>query len=68
MPALEKVAAKGIPTVNIGYNFIDSPAVTSNAYVDQWKQSTQVATHLAESLKAKAPSSPCCRSPAPRRR
>lgn len=53
MPALEKVAAKGIPTVNIGYNFIDSPAVTSNAYVDQWKQSTQVATHLAESLKDK---------------
>jgi ABC-type sugar transport system substrate-binding protein len=53
MPALEKVAAKGIPTVNIGYNFIDSPAVTSNAYVDQWKQSTQVATHLAESLKNK---------------
>jgi ABC-type sugar transport system substrate-binding protein len=53
MPALEKVAAKGIPTVNIGYNFIDSAAVTSNAYVDQWKQSTQVATHLAESLKDK---------------
>jgi ribose transport system substrate-binding protein len=53
MPALEKVAAKNIPTVNIGYNFIDSPAVTSNAYVDQWKQSTQVATHLAETLKGK---------------
>jgi ribose transport system substrate-binding protein len=53
MPALEKAAAKNIPTVNIGYNFIDSPAVTSNAYVDQWKQSTQVATRLAESLKNK---------------
>jgi ribose transport system substrate-binding protein len=53
MPAIEKAAAKNIPTVNIGYNFIDSPAVTSNAYVDQWKQSTQVATHLEESLKGK---------------
>jgi ribose transport system substrate-binding protein len=53
MPALEKVAAKNIPTVNIGYNFIDSPAVTSNAYVDQWKQSTQVATHLVDTLKDK---------------
>ena len=53
MPALEKSAAKNIPTVNIGYNFIDSPLVATNAYVDQWKQSTDVATHLCENLKGK---------------
>jgi len=53
MPAIEKVAAKNIPTVNIGYNFSDSPYVTTNAYVDQWKQSTDVAKRLCESLKGK---------------
>ena len=53
LPALEKAAAKGIATVNIGYNFMDSPSVTGNAYVDQWEQSTLIAQHLCEDLKGK---------------
>ena len=34
-PALEKAAAKGIPTVNVGGGFADPPGTVSNAYIDQ---------------------------------
>ncbi len=53
LPALQKAADKGIPTVNVGYNFMDTPAVTGNAYVDQWEQSSEVARRLCESLNGK---------------
>ena len=43
MPALQKAADKGVVTVNIGYNFMHHPAVTANAYVNQWEQSTEAA-------------------------
>lgn len=50
LPALQKAAEAGIPTVNVGYNFMIDPAVTANAYVDQWDQSVQVAERLCQSL------------------
>lgn len=50
LPALQSAAAAGIPTVNVGYNFMIDPAVTGNAYVDQWVASVQVAEGLCESL------------------
>ena len=53
MPALQKAADKGVVTVNIGYNFMHHPAVTANAYVNQWEQSTEAARRLAESLGGK---------------
>lgn len=53
LPALNKAAEKGIPTVNIGYNFMSDPAVTGNAYVDQWEQSVIVAERLCADLGGK---------------
>jgi ABC-type sugar transport system substrate-binding protein len=53
LPALRKVADQGVVTVNVGYNFMHSPAVTANAYVDQWAQSAEVARRLGESLGGK---------------
>jgi ABC-type sugar transport system substrate-binding protein len=50
LPALQKAVTSGIPTVNVGYNFMDSPSVTGNAYVDQWAMSVENARHLAEDL------------------
>lgn len=53
LPALQKAQAAGVVTVNIGYNFMHDPAVTANAYVNQWEQSTEVAKRLAEGLGGK---------------
>lgn len=53
MPALQKAHEKGVVTINIGYNFMRDPAVTSNAYVNQWSYSEQVATQFAKSLDGK---------------
>lgn len=50
LPVLKKAAAQGVVTVNIGYNFMRDPSVTSNAYVNQWEYSKQVAEKLVESL------------------
>lgn len=50
LPALQKAVKKGIPTVNVGYNFMDSPWVTGNAYVDQWEMSVNNAQHLVKDL------------------
>jgi ribose transport system substrate-binding protein len=50
LPALQRAVEKGIPTVNVGYNFMDSASVTGNAYVDQWDMSVGNARHLAEDL------------------
>lgn len=53
LPALQKAHEKGVVTINIGYNFMRDPAVTSNAYVNQWSYSEQVATQFAKSLNGK---------------
>ncbi len=53
LPVLRKAVEKGIPTVNVGYNFMDSPYVTANAYVDQWEMSANGARHLAGDLGGK---------------
>ena len=53
LPALEKAHEQGVVTINIGYNFMRDPAVTSNAYVNQWTYSEQVATEFAKSLDGK---------------
>ncbi len=53
LPALQKAHEKGVVTINIGYNFMRDPAVTSNAYVNQWTYSEQVATEFAKSLNGK---------------
>jgi len=53
LPVLQKAADKGVVTVNIGYNFMHEPAVTANAYVNQWEQSTEVARRLCEALSGK---------------
>lgn len=53
LPALRKAVEKGIPTVNVGYNFMDSPYVTGNAYVDQWEMSVNGARHFADDLGGK---------------
>ena len=53
LPALKKAVEAGIPTVNVGYNFMHSPYVMGNAYVDQWEMSVEVARRLAESLGGK---------------
>ncbi len=53
LPALQKAHEKGVATINIGYNFMRDPAVTSNAYVNQWSYSEQVADQFAKSLDGK---------------
>jgi ABC-type sugar transport system substrate-binding protein len=50
LPVLRKAADHGVVTVNIGYNFMRDPAVTTNAYVNQWDYATEVAERLVESL------------------
>jgi ABC-type sugar transport system substrate-binding protein len=53
MPVLKKAHDKGVVTINIGYNFMRDPAVTSNAYVNQWSYTEQVATNFVKSLNGK---------------
>jgi ABC-type sugar transport system substrate-binding protein len=50
LPALQKARAAGIVTVNVGYNFMHDPAVTGNAYVDQWEMTAEGARHFVEAL------------------
>ncbi len=52
-PTLQKARAKGVVTVNIGYNYMKDPGVTANAYVNQWVYVTDVAKRLCESIGGK---------------
>ncbi len=52
-PALEQAVAKGIPTVNVGGGYADSPGIVSNAYIDQYQLGVACALHLMESLGGK---------------
>lgn len=53
LPALAKARAAGIVTINVGYNFMRDPAVTGNAYVDQWEMTAEGARHFVEALGGK---------------
>ena len=53
IPALEKAAARGIVTVNVGYNFMHTPSVTGNAYVNQWEMAAEGARRLVTALDGK---------------
>lgn len=53
LPALKKAHDQGVVTINIGYNFMNDPAVTSNAYVNQWGYTEQVVDQFIESLDGK---------------
>ena len=52
-PALEKAAAKGIPTVNAGGGFSAAAGTTSNAFIDQYALGEMVAQHFATDLGGK---------------
>jgi ABC-type sugar transport system substrate-binding protein len=53
LPALEKAAAAGVVTINVGYNFMHSPAVTGNAYVNQWDMTMEGAKRFVDGLGGK---------------
>lgn len=53
LPVLKKAHDQGVVTINIGYNFMRDPAVTSNAYVNQWGYTEQVVDNFIESLDGK---------------
>jgi ABC-type sugar transport system substrate-binding protein len=53
LPALRKAADAGVVTVNVGYNFMHDPAVTANAYVNQWEMAAEGARRLADALGGK---------------
>ena len=52
-PALEKAVAKGIPTVNAGGGFTNSPGTISNAFIDQWVLGEAVARRFVKDLGGK---------------
>jgi ribose transport system substrate-binding protein len=52
-PALEKAVARGIPTVNTGGGFTDSPGTVANAYIDQLVLGEMVARQLFKDMGGK---------------
>lgn len=53
LPVLKKAHDQGVVTINIGYNFMADPAVTSNAYVNQWEMTQQGLDRFIEALDGK---------------
>jgi ribose transport system substrate-binding protein len=53
LPALQKAAEKGVVTINVGYNFMKSPYVTGNAYVNQWDMTIVGARKFVEEIGGK---------------
>jgi ribose transport system substrate-binding protein len=53
LPALKKAHDQGVVTINIGYNFMRDPSVTSNAYVNQWSYTEQVVDQFIKELDGK---------------
>jgi ribose transport system substrate-binding protein len=53
LPALKKAAEAGVVTLNVGYNFMQDPAVTANAYVNQWEMAAEGARRLVDALGGK---------------
>ncbi len=50
---LKRVVDQGIPTINTGGGFTDSPGTVSNAYISQWTLGEMVARRLMEDLGGK---------------
>lgn len=53
LPALQKASEAGVVTINVGYNFMHSPYVTGNAYVNQWDMTMEGAKRFVEELGGK---------------
>jgi ABC-type sugar transport system substrate-binding protein len=53
LPALQKAADAGVATINVGYNFMHSPYVTGNAYVNQWDMTMEGARRFVDALGGK---------------
>lgn len=51
--ALKKAVDKGIPTINTGGGFVDSPSVVASAFIDQWNLGEMVARHLFQDMGGK---------------
>lgn len=50
---LERAVAAGVPTVQAGGGFTDSPGTVSNAYISQWQLGEMVARRLMEDMGGK---------------
>lgn len=53
LPVLKKAHDQGVVTINVGFNFMNDPSVTSNAYVNQWDYSEDLARKFVESINGK---------------
>jgi ABC-type sugar transport system substrate-binding protein len=53
LPALQKASDAGVVTINVGYNFMHSPSVTGNAYVNQWDMTMEGARRFVDALGGK---------------
>ncbi|MCC3305215.1 substrate-binding domain-containing protein [Sneathiella sp. HT1-7] len=51
--ALKKAKDKGIPTINTGGGFVDSPSVTASVFIDQWNLGEMVARRLFQDMGGK---------------
>jgi ABC-type sugar transport system substrate-binding protein len=51
--ALQKAVDAGIPTVNTGGGFVDSPGTTTNAFISQWEIGDKVARQLFKDMGGK---------------
>ena len=50
---LKRAVDSGVPTINTGGGFTDSPGTTANAYISQWTLGEMVARRLMEDLGGK---------------
>lgn len=53
LPALQKASEAGVVTINVGYNFMHSPYVTGNAYVNQWDMTIEGAKRFVDAIGGK---------------
>lgn len=53
LPALQKASEAGVVTINVGYNFMNSPYVTGNAYVNQWDMTIEGAKRFVDAIGGK---------------
>lgn len=51
--ALKKAADEGIPTINTGGGFVNSPSVTASVFIDQWNLGEMVARRLFQDMGGK---------------
>ena len=53
LPVLKKAHDQGVVTINVGFNFMNDASVVSNAYVNQWDYSEDLARKFVESIHGK---------------